>query len=64
MAVEHIEIDEVHEGQTLKVAGLQSLGEGDAVGVAGGLDLLRHALAVEDVENFAHGDDVPACVLE
>ena len=64
VAVEHIEIDEVHEGQTLEVAGLQSLGEGDAVGVAGGLDLLRHALAVEDVENFAHGDDVSACVLE
>ena len=64
VAVEHIEIDEVHEGQTLEVAGLQSLGEGDAVGVAGGLDLLRHALAVEDVENFAHGDDVLACIFQ
>ena len=64
VAVEHIEIDEVHEGQTLEVAGLQSLGEGDAVGVAGGLDFFRHALTVENVENFAHGDDVPACAFE
>ena len=64
VAVEHIEIDEVHEGQTLEVAGLQSLGEGDAVGVAGGLNFFRHALAVEDVENFADRDDVPARVLQ
>lgn len=56
VAVKHIEIDEVDESQTLEVAGLQSLGEGDAVGVAGGLDFLGHALAVEDVEDECSKD--------
>ena len=64
VAVEHVEVHQIHKGKALKVAGLQGLGEGDAVGVAGGLDLLGHALAVKDIEDLAHGDDIPAGVLQ
>ena len=36
VAVEHIKVHQIHESQTLKIPGLQGLGKGDAVGVAGG----------------------------
>ena len=32
VAVEHIEVHQIHKGKALKVAGLQCLGEGDAIG--------------------------------
>ena len=64
MAVEHIKIHQIHKGQALEIPGLQCLGEGDAIGVAGGLDLFGHALSVKDIKDLAHGDDIPAGLLQ
>ena len=64
MAVEHIKIHQIHESQTLKIPSLQSLGKGDAIGVAGGLDLFGHTLAVKNIVDLAHSDHVLTGVFQ
>ena len=64
VAVEHIEVHQIHKGKALKVAGLQGLGKGDAIGVASGFDLLGHTLTVEDVKDLTNSDHIPASVLQ
>ena len=64
MAVKHIKVHQVHKGKAFKIPGLQGLGKGDAVGVAGGLDLFGHALTVKDIVDLAHSDHVLTGILQ
>ena len=64
MAVEHIKVHQVDERQALEITGLQGLGKGNAVGVSRGLDLLGDALAIKDIIDLAHRDDVLAGVFQ
>ena len=64
MSVQHIKVHQVDKGQALEVPGLQRLGEGNAVGVAGGLDLFGDAFAIKNIKDLADRNDVLACVLQ
>ena len=64
MAIEHIKVYQIHESKAFKIPGLQGLGKGDAVGVAGGLDLFGHTLAVKDIVDLAHGDHILTGILQ
>ena len=64
VTIQHIKVHQVYKGQALKIPGLQCLGKSNAVGVAGGLDLFGHALAVEDIKDLAHSDHIFASVFQ
>ena len=61
VAVEHIKVDEVDEGQTLKIAVRQLQRDLQTLGVAGGADGFADALARKDVVNLADTDGLLAC---
>ena len=63
MAVEHIKVHQIHKGKALKIPGLQSLGKGDAISVAGGLDLFGHALAVKNIVDLTYSDHILTGIL-
>ena len=64
MAVEHIEINEIHKAQALEIALEVVHGLGEAVGVALRVDIVRQAAACEDIVDLADGKDVLASGLD
>ena len=58
MAVEHIEINEIHKAQALEIALEVVHGLGEAVGVALRVDIVRQAAACEDIVDLADGKDI------
>ena len=58
VAVEHIEINEIHKAQALEIALEVVHGLGEAVGVALRVDIVRQAAACEDIVDLADGKDV------
>ncbi len=54
VAVEHVEVDQVHEDEPAVDRLEEALGPGEPVGVAVGVDLVGDALAVEDVGDLPH----------
>ena len=58
MAVEHIEINEIHKAQALEIALEVVHGLGEAVSVALRVDIVRQAAACEDIVDLADGKDI------
>ena len=56
VAVEHIKVYQIHEGKAFKIPGLQSLGKGDAVGVAGGLKEDQNVLDIVISDKIVQAD--------
>ena len=56
MAVKHVKVHQVDEGQPLEIAVGQLQRDAQPLGIAAGADGLPHALAGEDIVNFAHAD--------
>ena len=56
VAVQHVEVDQVDKGKTLKIAVGQVQRDLQALGVAAGADGLANALAGKNVVDLAHAD--------
>ena len=56
VAVQHIEIHQIHKGKALEIPVGQLPCDPQSLGVAGGADGLANAAACENVINFAHAD--------
>ena len=64
VAVDHVGVHQVGEAQAVEVARGALDGLVDALGVAGGEDVVGHAAVGEDVVDLAHGQHVVAVLLE